>query len=70
MNFLFESFRLAPELYRMEKTARWEASNRDPRSKEFVASRLAAGAQMLANLWYTAWVNSAYGSPGAQQSGK
>jgi hypothetical protein len=66
MSFLFESFKQSPELYRMEKTARWDDKNRNPKSKEFVAARLAAGAQMLANLWYTAWIDSAYGSPGAQ----
>jgi hypothetical protein len=28
-------------------------------SREFIRQRLAAGAQMLANLWYTAWMESA-----------
>ena len=28
-------------------------------SREFIRQRLAAGAQMLANMWYTAWVESA-----------
>jgi hypothetical protein len=66
MNYLFESHRLAPEIYQMDKTARWDANNRDQKSKEFVAARLAAGSQMLANLWYTAWINSAYGTQGPQ----
>lgn len=61
MNYIFESNKLVEELYRMDKTARWEGKNTNPRSKTFVAARLAAGAQMLANLWYTAWINSAYG---------
>ena len=59
MNFLFESHRQVPELYRLDKMARWHATNGSPQSKEFVSKRLAAGSQMLANLWYTAWVNSA-----------
>ena len=59
MNHLFESFKQAPELYRMDKTARWDVNNTRPESKQFVAARLAAGSQMLANLWYTAWINSA-----------
>jgi hypothetical protein len=59
MNHLFESFKQAPELYRMDKTTRWDVNNTRPESKQFVASRLAAGSQMLANLWYTAWINSA-----------
>ena len=58
VKYLFESFSHVPELYRMDKDARWEANNRNAQSKKFVAERLAAGSQMLANLWYTAWVNS------------
>lgn len=61
MNYIFESNKLVEELYRMDKTARWDGKNTNPQSKAFVAARLAAGAQMLANLWYTAWINSAYG---------
>jgi hypothetical protein len=59
VSYLLESHRLAAEVYRMDKTARWEPSNRTPASKQFVAERLAAGSQMLVNLWYTAWMNSA-----------
>lgn len=59
VSYLVESYKLAPEVYRMDKTARWESSNTRPESKRFVAARLAAGSQMLANLWYTAWLNSA-----------
>ena len=43
----------------MDKAARWEASNHSPEAKHFVSARLAAGSQMLGDLWYTAWVNSA-----------
>jgi hypothetical protein len=58
IKYLFESFSRVPELYTMDKEARWDASNKTAKSKKFVAERLAASAQMLANLWYTAWVNS------------
>ena len=58
INYLLESHRLAPEVYRMDKTARWEPNNRNADSKRFVSERLAAGSQMLVNLWYTAWLNS------------
>jgi len=58
MKFLFDSYNQVEQLYRMDKTARWEANNRNTESKRFVAGRLAAGSQMLANLWYTAWLNS------------
>ena len=59
VNCLLESHRLAPEVYRMDKSARWESNNRNADSKRFVAARLAAGSQMLADLWYTAWLGSA-----------
>ena len=59
MKYLFESFGQVTELYRMDKTARWDARNTNPDSKKFVTARLAAGSQMLANLWYTAWLGSA-----------
>jgi hypothetical protein len=62
MKFLLESFGQVEAVYGMDKTARWDVNNRDPKSKQFVAGRLAAGAQMLANLWYTAWLDSAYGA--------
>ena len=58
VNYLLESNRLAPQLYRMDKVARWDGSNRNADSKKFVTERLAAASQMLVNLWYTAWVNS------------
>ncbi len=58
MKYLMDSYNHVPKLYQMEKTVRWDANNRDPESKKFVAERLAAGSQMLANLWYTAWVGS------------
>lgn len=59
VGYLVDSANLTPELYRLEKAARWDAANTRPESKKFVAARLAAGSQMLANLWYTAWLNSA-----------
>jgi hypothetical protein len=58
MNFLFDSHRQVPQLYRMDKTARWDVNNSNAESKKFVAGRLAAGSQMLSNLWYTAFVDS------------
>jgi hypothetical protein len=61
MRFLMESQGQVRELYALEKKARWEAANRNPESKKFVTARMAAGAQMLTDLWYTAWLNSAGG---------
>ena len=59
VNYLIDTYNHVPELYRLEKTARWDANNRNPESRKFVQERLAAGSQMLANLWYTAWLGSA-----------
>ena len=58
VKYLFESQTHVSKLYELDKTARWDDRNRNPDSKRFVAARLAAGSQMLANLWYTAWTNS------------
>lgn len=63
MTFLFDSFNLVKPLYEMDKKARWDERNANPESKQFVAKRLAAGAQMLTNLWYTAWVDSGSTKP-------
>ena len=63
VKYLIDSFNQVPELYKLEKTARWDGGNRNPESKKFVAARLAAGSQMLANLWYTAWLGSASARP-------
>jgi hypothetical protein len=59
VKYLIDSCNHTAELSRLEKADRWVASNRNPASKKFVAERLAAGSQMLANLWYTAWLASA-----------
>jgi hypothetical protein len=58
MKYLFKSFDRVPDLYQMDKTARWDANNRNADAKRFVTERLAAASQMLANLWYTAWLGS------------
>jgi len=58
MQYLLESYETVPELYRLESRFPWSKENRSVESKEFVAKRLAAASQMLANLWYTAWLNS------------
>lgn len=63
VKYLLRSFSRTPELYQMDKTARWDANNRNADSKKFVTERLAAGSQMLANLWYTAWLGSASSKP-------
>jgi len=64
VKFLLDSNSHVAQLYRMDKIAKWDAANHDPESKRFVCERLAAAAQMLSSLWYTAWVDSARGARG------
>jgi hypothetical protein len=63
VKYLIDTFNHTTDVYRMDKTARWDANNRNAASKKFVAERLAAGSQMLANLWYTAYLGSAGNKP-------
>jgi hypothetical protein len=58
MKYLFESASQVQKLYKLDKSNRWDANNRTAEGKQFVAERLAAGSQMLANLWYSAWLGS------------
>ncbi len=46
-------------LYALDKQAPFDVQTTAPENKRFTAERLAAGAQMLRDLWWTAWVTSA-----------
>jgi len=46
-------------MYKLDKAHPFNATTTDVADKAFVAGRLAAGAQMLRDLWWTAWVTSA-----------
>ncbi|MFB3915299.1 MAG: nuclease [Terriglobales bacterium] len=57
LNYLHDSNALVERVYELEKAGGFKgAGTRD--SREFIRERLAAGAQMLLNMWYTAWVES------------
>jgi len=58
-NYLKESNKLVEPLYILDKKEPFSATNNSPEHKKFVSERLAAGAQMLRDLWWTAWVTSA-----------
>lgn len=47
------------QMYRLDKAHPFNATTTDAADKAFVAGRLAAGAQMLRDIWWTAWVTSA-----------
>lgn len=57
-NYLRSSNALVEQLYILDKQEQFSAANNSPAHKKFVVDRLAAGAQMLRDLWWTAWVTS------------
>jgi hypothetical protein len=56
--FLRESHGQLVRLYTLEKELPFDARNGRPPHKAFAVDRLAAGATMLRDLWYTAWITS------------
>src|SRR6202795_5106113 len=56
--YLRESNRLVEKVYAIEKAGGFREKG-SPEAFEFTTHRLAAGSQMLLNLWYTAWMESA-----------
>ena len=57
--YLKASNKLVEPLYILDKKEAFNAASNSPENKKFVSERLAAGAQMLRDLWWTAWVTSA-----------
>jgi hypothetical protein len=56
--YLRQSSGLVEKVYALEKTGGFREKG-SPEAFEFTTHRLAAGSQMLLNLWYTAWLESA-----------
>lgn len=62
--FLRDTHAEVPTLYRLEQTARFDPESPPPAEHvEFTAERLAAGAAMLRDLWWSAWRDSARPAP-------
>lgn len=57
MTFLRGSHSRVEQLYQLEKSKAFDGAG-TPEGKKSVAEELASGAQMLANMWYTAWLES------------
>ena len=55
--FLWSSHGLVEKCYQLEKTGGFTGAG-TAESREFIRRRLAAGAQMLLDMWYTAWKES------------
>ncbi len=60
--YLRESRSRIERAYQLEKAGGFDGKG-TPESREFIRQQLGRGAQMLLNMWYTAWVDSA-GEPG------
>jgi hypothetical protein len=64
--YLRESNRQVEKVYALEKAGGFNGKG-SPEAFDFTTHRLAAGSQMLLNLWYTAWLESAI-NPEAPQA--
>lgn len=62
IDYLKHSNQLVEKVYALEKVGGF-AGKGSPEAFEFTNERLATGSQMLLNLWYTAWVESAVEPP-------
>lgn len=60
--YIKQSLTQMEPLYQLEKTGAFKDKG-TPEGREFVKQRIAAGAQMAANLWYSAWLDSAVDPP-------
>ncbi len=60
--YLRESQTKVEQVYRLEKACGFEG-NGTSEAREFLRQQLGRGAQMLLNMWYTAWVESAVEPP-------
>ncbi len=57
VKYLWESNAQVEKLYQLEKTGAFKDAG-TPEGVAFLNARLSAATQMLANMWYTAWVES------------
>lgn len=46
------------EVYEFEKRGEWGSGSEPPEARAFTAARLAEGASMLRDIWYTTWLKS------------
>jgi hypothetical protein len=58
IGYLRESQSKIEQAYELEKACGFEGHG-TPESREFIRRQLGRGSQMLLNMWYTAWVDSA-----------
>ena len=59
LDYILATHQHVVPLYQLEKETGFDPDHADPRAEEFALQRLAAGAAMLRDVWFTAWVVSA-----------
>jgi hypothetical protein len=59
IEYLRESNGQVEPLYRLDKAHPFDSTTTAPEDKAFAVTRLAAGARMLRDIWWTVWVTSA-----------
>lgn len=57
LQYLQDSHRYVEAAYQLEKAGGFDGEG-TPASREFIRQRMAAGATMLRNMWYSAWLQS------------
>lgn len=60
--YLKKSHGYVEQVYQLEKAGGFKGAG-TPESRKFIEERMAYGADMLRNLWYTAWLDSAVDPP-------
>jgi hypothetical protein len=59
ITYLHETNMQVERLYQLDKDHPFDTNTTSPEDKAFTVDRLAAGAKMLRDIWWTAWVTSA-----------
>ncbi|MBL0172989.1 MAG: hypothetical protein IPP90_20245 [Gemmatimonadaceae bacterium] len=63
VTYLTTSFGQLDRLYELDRASPFQPETSTPEQKAFASARLAAGAEMLRDIWWTAWVTSAPVTP-------
>jgi hypothetical protein len=58
LSYLRRSHAQLDRLYEIDKRARFDSNTVSQEHRQFAAQRMAAGAEMLRDLWWTAWETS------------
>jgi hypothetical protein len=58
IEYLTEGNRHVERLYQLDKAHPFDAATSNGANKAFAVERLTAGAKMLRDVWFTAWVTS------------